>query len=176
MFGRRRRPLLATAVVVGASRSAARREVGRATAGQAQYEQDVEQEAERKRREEEGQEARTQRAVDEALKRAGVAGYAADQQPSTASSSTQPVQQRQSAQAGALPVSVTPQNSPTKPEFQPHPQTLAPVGPQGGDALRTPTPMSLGEEGAIQYCPACGNACQMEDMFCRKCGRKQVRG
>lgn len=175
MFGRRRRPLLATAVVVGASRSAARREVGRATAGQAQYEQDVEQEAERKRREEEGQEARTQRAVDEALKRAGVAGYA-DQPPSTAGSSTRPVQQRQSAQAGALPVSVTPQNSPTKPEFQPHPQTLAPVGPQGGDALRTPTPMSLGEEGAIQYCPACGNACQMEDMFCRKCGRKQVRG
>lgn len=132
MFGRRRNPLLATAVVVGASRSAARREVGKQSNNQAQYEQDVQREAERREREEKEQEVQTQRAVDEALRRAGVGGYVVDQQSGSASSP--------------------------------------------GPSSSPPTPMSLGAEGVSQYCPACGSVCKMDDMFCRRCGRKQDRG
>jgi len=63
MFGRRRRPVLATAVVVGASRSAAKREV----ASQAQQQQYTQMSSELQRRDEEDRERRTQAAIDEAI-------------------------------------------------------------------------------------------------------------
>ncbi|KAK4209505.1 hypothetical protein QBC37DRAFT_450200 [Rhypophila decipiens] len=188
MFGRRRNPLLATAVVVGASRSAAKRQVNRESSNQAQYEQDVQKEVERKKREEEEQEARTQRAVDEALRRAGVAAYAVDQQQSGASAgpSWQPggqLPQHQMSQTSPPPSmefsSATPQNSPTKPEFQQGGGTGSLGIAQTQSTMnvpRTPTPLSLGTAEANQYCPACGNACKMDDMFCRRCGHKQDRG
>ncbi|KAK3323143.1 hypothetical protein B0T19DRAFT_476299 [Cercophora scortea] len=72
MFGRRRRPVLGTAVVIGASRAAARHEVQKQSTSQLQYEDDVAREAERKRQEEAEQEERTQRAVEQALKKAGL--------------------------------------------------------------------------------------------------------
>ncbi|KAK3688890.1 hypothetical protein B0T22DRAFT_512779 [Podospora appendiculata] len=72
MFGRRRRPVLGTAVVIGASRAAARHEVQKQSTSQSQYEDDVAREAERRRQEEAEQEERTQRAVEQALKKAGL--------------------------------------------------------------------------------------------------------
>ncbi|KAG0647289.1 hypothetical protein D0Z07_6940 [Hyphodiscus hymeniophilus] len=65
--GRRGAPLLGAAVVIGASRSAARHEVARqgAASQQAQYAADTA--AERKQREEEENTRRTQLAIDEAI-------------------------------------------------------------------------------------------------------------
>lgn len=63
MFGRRRRPLLATAVVIGASRSAARREV----ASQTQQQQYNQMAGELQMRDEEDRERRTQAAIDDAI-------------------------------------------------------------------------------------------------------------
>lgn len=82
MFGRRR-PVLRTALIVGASRGASRREVSKQTTAQqqqsAQNSDDVDrqvadklQEEEDHRREKEEQEARIQKAVEEAVKKAGV--------------------------------------------------------------------------------------------------------
>lgn len=59
-----RRPLLATAVVVGASRSAARREVEQ----QKMRDAEIQREAERSRTEEQRREAQTQMAINEAVR------------------------------------------------------------------------------------------------------------
>lgn len=67
MFGRRRRPLLGTAVVIGASRSAARHDMayqGQVAAGQQQAAQ---LQAELQMREEQDRERRTQAAINEAI-------------------------------------------------------------------------------------------------------------
>ncbi len=67
MFGRRRRPLLATAAVIGASRSAARHEV--ASQGQVAetQQQAAQMQAEMQMREEQERERRMQAAIDEAI-------------------------------------------------------------------------------------------------------------
>ena len=68
MFGRRR-PIVGAAVVVAASRSAAKREVERQAQQNALAQQAIAMEAERKRREEAERDARTKAAIDEALER-----------------------------------------------------------------------------------------------------------
>ncbi|KAK3896600.1 hypothetical protein C8A05DRAFT_39854, partial [Staphylotrichum tortipilum] len=66
MFGPpRRRPLLNTALVIGASRASARREVERQTAAQAQREYDVQRAAEQQMRLQREEEARIHRAAEE---------------------------------------------------------------------------------------------------------------
>lgn len=68
MFRRGRgRPLLATAVVVGASRSAARHEVASQNQQATQQQQARDVEAEKKRREEDERALRTQLAIDDAI-------------------------------------------------------------------------------------------------------------
>ncbi|KAL5371813.1 hypothetical protein DPSP01_013994 [Paraphaeosphaeria sporulosa] len=66
MFGRRR-PLLGAALVVGASRSAARHEVEREAQRSAEMQWAAEKAAVDKRREEEERDRRTQLALDEAI-------------------------------------------------------------------------------------------------------------
>ncbi|KAI5262144.1 hypothetical protein E4T47_09343 [Aureobasidium subglaciale] len=65
MHGHRRRPLLGAALVVGASRSAARNEVEK----QAAREAEIRLAADMRRREEEERAMRTQRAIDESIAR-----------------------------------------------------------------------------------------------------------
>mgnify|MGYP006877403929 CR=1 FL=1 len=67
MFGRRRRPILGAAVLVGASRAAARSEVQKQTQRDAETQIAVETAADRKWREERENERRTQLAIDEAI-------------------------------------------------------------------------------------------------------------
>lgn len=67
MYGRRRRPLLGAAVVVGASRSIAKREVAQQTQAQAQRDQETRHAEDQKRREQEETSRRTQLAIDESL-------------------------------------------------------------------------------------------------------------
>lgn len=67
MFGRRRRPVLATAVVVGASSSAARHEVAHQGQVAATQQQVAQMQTELQMRDEEDRERRTQAAIDEAI-------------------------------------------------------------------------------------------------------------
>lgn len=67
MFGRRRRPILGAAVVIGASRSAARHEVAQQAQMQAQRDAHALAVADQKRREEEDFARRTQKAIDESI-------------------------------------------------------------------------------------------------------------
>jgi hypothetical protein len=70
MFHRGRgRPLLGAAVVVGASRSAARHEVAKQEQRNSEMQRAADSEAERKRREEEERDRRTQQAIDEAIEK-----------------------------------------------------------------------------------------------------------
>lgn len=66
MFGRRR-PLLGAAVVVGASRSAARHEVERQAQRNAEMQLAADRAADKQRREEDERDRRTQLAIDEAI-------------------------------------------------------------------------------------------------------------
>ncbi|KAJ4202408.1 hypothetical protein FSOLCH5_008627 [Fusarium solani] len=91
MFGRRRRPILGAAVVVGASRAAARHEVERQAVVDTQRELEIQREVELRRRNEEEQERRMQRAVDEAIQKAAVENPAP--QPSAAALVPPPPQQ-----------------------------------------------------------------------------------
>jgi len=63
MYGRRRRPLLGAAVIVGASRSVARHEVAQQTQAQAQRDQEIRYAEDQKRREQEETSRRTQLAT-----------------------------------------------------------------------------------------------------------------
>ena len=84
MYGRRRsHPLLGAAVVVGASRSVARREVAQQTQAQVQRDQEIRYAEDRKRREQEETSRRTQLAIDESL---------AKERERVAMSSRQPVE------------------------------------------------------------------------------------
>lgn len=67
MFGRRRRPLLGTAVVIGASRSAARHEMAYQGQVAAAEQQAAQMQAELQMHEEQERERRTQAAINEAI-------------------------------------------------------------------------------------------------------------
>lgn len=67
MFGPRRRPILGAAVLVGASRSAARHEVKKQGQQNSEMEMAAERAADQKIREEAEMERRTQLAIDEAI-------------------------------------------------------------------------------------------------------------
>lgn len=159
MFGRRRRPILGTALVIGASRASARHEVQRQVAAQSQREFQIQQEveyrsrqkeeeeariqraAEAKQRQKEEEEARIQRAVEEAIK------------AQTAAAPTPPV---------AAPIALVPGMPP------PPPPPYAAQG-MGGPVLQ-PVPVLAPEAQNCRYCPGCGNACELMDRFCSSCG------
>jgi len=160
MFGRRRRPILGTALVIGASRASARHEVQRQVAAQTQRDYQIQQEveyrsrqkeeeeariqraAEDKQRQKEEEEARIQRAVDEAIR-------------AQAAAAAPPVQ-------AAAPIALVPGMPPPPPP--PYaPQTM------GGPVLQ-PVPVMAPEAQNCRYCPSCGNGCELMDRFCSRCG------
>ncbi|KAB5542755.1 hypothetical protein GE09DRAFT_225520 [Coniochaeta sp. 2T2.1] len=177
MFGRRRRPILGAAVVIGASRSAARREVQQQAVIQSQREIEIQREVDMRRREEVEQERRTQRAIDEAVKAAVTDSQASTQQSPVA------VQPQPPQQPYATMPPMPSQIQDTTPRVQPEPsmQALYPQVPP-----YTPLPPSLdGRPKSAQgisstginarFCFQCGFACGVDDKFCRRCGVKQVR-
>jgi len=135
MFGPRRHPILGTAAVVGASRASARHEVERQTEAQAQREWEVQREAEQRNRQKAEEDARIQRAAEQALK----------------------------AQAASHP--------PSAPNLVPPPSYAAQN--INGPGLQ-PAPMPVRDMHNTRYCPACGNAGEILDRFCRACGTKQA--
>ncbi|UPL02836.1 hypothetical protein LCI18_013770 [Fusarium solani-melongenae] len=195
MFGRRRRPILGAAVVVGASRAAARHEVERQAVMNTQRELEIQREVELRRRNEEEQERRMQRAVDEAIQKAAVENPA-PQHSVAALATPPPPQQYYSTQS---PIPVQPQDVGLLATMPGQPYTPGPNVPpsiQPGQLMPSPpqppaySPRSLSQDGGpsaqgisptvpatgstTKYCTQCGFACQVVDRFCRQCGAKQV--
>ncbi len=192
MFGppRRRRPLaapiLGTAVVIGASRHAARREVDRAASAQLQREWEIERAAEAKHRREREEEARVQRAVEQAVKNSNASAapppppvvYAAAPPPPGVYPGHPPppgVYPGAPLPPGGYPGPPPPPPVPQGYQAAPQQRSLAPGNPPPAY-----TPHSSGRSTPglstqkTQYCPECGNACERADRFCRQCGAKQA--
>lgn len=172
MFGHRRHPVLGTAVVVGASRASARREVEQQTALESQQASQTHQSAEAKRRQGDEQDMRNQKTVEEALAKASFGATAV----AVPAASPRLVQAGQPLGSAGTPHSSSPaayyqlgsaeipQNTPPTAQFF--------KGSQGATGVLMPA----GDHGpAIQYCPGCGNACEAADLFCGQCGRKQTQ-
>ncbi|RFU74434.1 hypothetical protein TARUN_7827 [Trichoderma arundinaceum] len=172
MFNRRRRPVLGAAVLVGASRAAARHEVQRQSVIESQREMDIQREVEAQRRQEEDLERRTQRAVDEAMKKA-----AAENQPPQQFYNNQPPMPIQAQEAGYLLASsgqpYAPEQFMRAPSPQPPPYLSAPAQnerPKSAQGLSSEAP-AMGSN--TRFCTQCGGACQVGDRFCSRCGAKQ---
>lgn len=151
MFPRRRRPLLGAAVVVGASRSAAKHEVQQAQLAasnqqQAQWERDRQiqlaadeavekhkREEEMKRREEEERQRQTQAAIDIAI-----------------------LKDRSDLQKPGI----------VQPAFGVAPMPQPPIASQFG--------MEQSYGIGMRYCTACGEGCDVQHKFCAFCGAKLV--
>ncbi|KAH7019661.1 hypothetical protein EDB80DRAFT_820143 [Ilyonectria destructans] len=194
MFGRRRRPILGAAVVVGASRVAAKREVQKQADMESQREMEMEREFEARRIQEEEQERRTQRAVEEAMKKSAMENQAYQQ--SAAPAVLQPPQQFYNNQS-PIPMqdtgflATTPGQPYTMardagPSIQPNQTMRAPspqlpayssespsldVRPKSAHGMSSAGP-AVGSN--TRYCTQCGFACQLGDRFCCQCGAKQV--
>ncbi|OOQ82283.1 hypothetical protein PEBR_39509 [Penicillium brasilianum] len=160
MYGRRRRPLLGAAVLVGASRASARHEVERQAALDYQRELAIRQEVEAQRLRDAEQEKATQRLVQEEVQRA------ISTNPNTASSSmaaSQPLQQ--------------PHNSPP-PSYPPayHESNIRSGHSTDNVYNDHQAAASTGTEavGKTRHCTECGVVCQEKDRFCWKCGAKHV--
>lgn len=178
MFGRRRRPILGAAVVVGASRAAARHEVRKQGTLEAQREMEIQREVELRRRQEEEQELRTQRAVEEAMKKAALENQAAQQNTAAPMSppppqyyNNSPSMPSQTRDIGAYnPVANVVPDAQTVPPYS--------LGSQSRDGrIQSPqafSSMGQGPRSNAQYCTQCGFACQAGDRFCRQCGAKQA--
>ncbi|KAL6799297.1 hypothetical protein GGI42DRAFT_327351 [Trichoderma sp. SZMC 28013] len=187
MFGRRRRPVLGAVVLVGASRAAARREVQRQSLIESQREMDIQREVDMRRLQEAEMEQRTQRAVDEAMKKA--AAENAVSQQSAAVMVSPPPQQIYNTQS-PMPIQSPPGQSYTlapnmMPGIQPEqigrvpsPQppaysseSLPQDRPKSAQGIGSSAPAS---ESNVRYCTQCGFGCQIGDKFCSRCGAKQV--
>ncbi|KAH7034558.1 uncharacterized protein B0I36DRAFT_405013 [Microdochium trichocladiopsis] len=196
MFPRRRRPLLGAAVLVGASKSAARHEVQKQTVMDAQREVEIQREVEARRRQEVEQERRTQRAVDEAMKKAATDNQ--NLQQSAPAMVPPPAQQVYNTQP-AMPIQTQDRGHLMTTPGQPYiPVTNAAPNRQPEQLMRAPSPQvpaylsgSLSQDGRpksaqgisstapaldsnARYCTQCGFACKLSDRFCRQCGAKQV--
>ncbi|KAL6788821.1 hypothetical protein J3E68DRAFT_415745 [Trichoderma sp. SZMC 28012] len=186
MFGRRRRPVLGAAVLVGASRMAARREVQRQAMMDSQREMDIQREVDMRRLQEAEMEQRTQRAVDEAMKKAAAENAAVPQQGAAVVVSPPPQQ-----------IYHTPSPMPMQMQSPPgQPYTLAPnmmpgIPPEQMARVPSPQPPAYSSEylpqdrpksaqgigsaeSNVRYCTECGFGCQIGDKFCSRCGAKQA--
>ncbi|KAK1825992.1 hypothetical protein QBC39DRAFT_376914 [Podospora conica] len=173
---RRRRPVLGTALIIGASRGAARREVSKQTAAQqqqsAQNSDEVnrqvtakQQEEEARKREQDEQEVRIQKAVEEAVRKAAPVsvGGGGEGRGSTA------------VYAGGEGVQ------------EPRPAMLAPEGeagrrgsfvgaplvgngPGGVEVMPAAAREVGGAVGEVLFCGKCGLRGEVGDGFCRRCG------
>ncbi|KAH7012567.1 uncharacterized protein B0I36DRAFT_378322 [Microdochium trichocladiopsis] len=196
MSQRRRRPILGTAVLVGASRSAARHEVQEQAVMDSQREVEIQREVEALRRQEVEQERRTQRAVDEAMKKAATDNQNLQQSapaivppPPQQVYNTQPAMPIQTQDRGLLmttpgqpyiPVTnAAPNLQPEQLMRAPSPQVPAYLSgspsqngrPKNAQGISSTAPAL---ESNARYCTQCGFACQFSDRFCRRCGAKQV--
>jgi hypothetical protein len=174
MFGRRRRPILGAAVVVGASRAAAKREVQKQAIIASERDREIEREIELRRYQDEQQELRAQRAVDEAIKKAGLQEQAAQQ-----STAPMPVPPQQQYNTGFPVMQSQPRdmgfyNSNAQPaqEFRPPPEYQ--LAPQFVEEIPQKSLIPGQTPGSrVHYCTQCGQNCQDTDKFCRQCGAKQ---
>ncbi|KAF4416174.1 hypothetical protein F53441_14561, partial [Fusarium austroafricanum] len=173
--GRRRRPILGAAVVVGASRAAARHEVREQELMATEREAEIQRGIELRRREEEEEERRTQRAVDEAMKKAALEERAAQQSAAAVSTlpppqyyDTYPSMQVQTRDMGLYnSVNDAGPIIQSIPAYQPGPQSAS-------GRLQSAQGSSPAPGSKIEYCTKCGFACQATDRFCRQCGARQA--
>lgn len=182
MFNNRRRnPVLGTAIVIGASRASARREVERQSALQAQQQQqqqqqqmqqqqETERQAEMKKRQDEENEARIKKAVVEALE----ASKANVDSPTTAvTDKFQTYTIAGSSSGTAISARATsPFSLDMRGDVSPPPAAHLAVSPgQFGTPQNSPiSPRSSLVSGVhtpkIHYCVGCGNGCDLTDWFC----------
>lgn len=189
MFGRRRRPVLGAAVLVGASRMAARREVQRQAMMDTQREMDIQREVDMRRLQEAEMEQRTQRAVDEAMKKAA-AENAVPQQGAAVVVSPPPQQiyhtpspmPMQMQSPPGQPYTLAPNMIPGIPPEQmarvpsPHPPAYSSEyppqdRPKSAHSIGSAAPAA---ETNVRFCTECGFGCQIGDKFCSRCGAKQA--
>lgn len=193
MFGRRRRPILGAAVLVGASSVAAKRAVQRQDMMSTQREMEIQYQVDARRREEEEQDRRTQRAVEEALKKSAAENQAAQQQQQGAVASPPPQQQQQynnpmpiqghdsgylspgQQQAYMMPNTQQPEQlmrapSPQPPAYYLSASPAPDARPKSAQGLGSAEPV---QELRSRYCTQCGYACRDGDRFCAGCGARQ---
>ncbi|KAH7141765.1 hypothetical protein EDB81DRAFT_653629 [Dactylonectria macrodidyma] len=194
MFGRRRRPVLGAAVLVGASRAAARHEVQKQAVVDSQREIEIEREVRERRMQEEEHERRTQRAVEEAMKKAATDNQAYQQsvapallQPSQQFYNNQPPIPMQDTgfmittpgQPYALGMDAGPSIQPNQPMRAPSPQVPAYLSVSPSLDVRPKSAQGISSTGSAlgsnaRYCTQCGFVCQVGDRFCCQCGAKQI--
>lgn len=170
MYGRRRRPLLGAAVLVGASRASARHEIQRQAALDYQREMVMRQELEAQRLREAEQEKATQRLVQEEVQRA------VSNNPNTASSSTdssQPLQQLHNSPPPSYPPAYHESNIRSG-----HATSTNSRQVSARDNIHNDHKAEASTDtevvGKTRHCTQCGVVCQVQDRFCWKCGAKHV--
>ncbi|EHK19392.1 uncharacterized protein TRIVIDRAFT_224635 [Trichoderma virens Gv29-8] len=187
MFNRRRRPVLGAAVLVGASRAAARHEVQRQAVAESQREMDIQREVEVRRLREVEMEQRTQRAVDEAMKKAALENPAPQQSPAVMMvqpppqqfyNNQQPIPIQSPGQSYTVGTNMMPGLQPEQIMRAPSPQppaysseSLSQDRPKSAQGIGSASPAL---ESSVRYCSQCGFSCQIGDKFCSRCGSKQV--
>jgi len=189
MFGRRRRPVLGAAVLVGASSVAAKRAVQRQDMMSTQREMEIQYQVDARRREEEEQDRRTQRAVEEALKKSAAENQAAQQQQAAVASPPPQQQQYNNAmpiqgqnggylspgqQQAYMPNTQQPEQfmrapSPQPPGYYLSASPAPDARPKSAQGLGSAEPVKESK----RYCTQCGYACRDGDRFCAGCGAKQ---
>lgn len=170
MYGRRRRPILGAAVLVGASRASARHEIERQTALDYQREMMMRQELEAQKLREAEQEKATRRLVQEEVQRAN------SNNPNTASSSmdsAQPVQQLYNSPPPSYPPAYHESNIR---QGDATPTNSRQVSARDNIDNNHEAEASTGNQvaGKVRHCTQCGVVCQVQDRFCWKCGVKLV--
>lgn len=170
MYGRRRRPLLGAAVLVGASRASARHEIQRQAALDYQREMVMRQELEAQRLRDAEQEKRTQRLVQEEVQRT------VSTNPNTASSSTEPSQPLQQVQNSPPPSYPPAYRESNVSSGHVTPTNSSQVSARDNVYNDQRAAASTGAEalGKSRHCTQCGVVCQARDKFCWKCGAKHV--
>jgi hypothetical protein len=167
MFVGRRRPLLATAAVVGVAGASARHSVRKEEERNASAQANAEMEYERRRREDEDRERRTQMAIDEAL-----AKERSMNQPGAPSADPRYAE-------------LEARNAQLEAEARYAREAELRYGQSGysrDPAPMPPPPRADGlpayrdteqKTGGTRYCSECGNLCQRGDKFCPRCGQQQ---
>ncbi|KAL7903363.1 hypothetical protein HDV63DRAFT_400210 [Trichoderma sp. SZMC 28014] len=193
MFGRRRRPILGAAVLVGASSVAAKHAVQRQEMASSQREMEIQYQVDARRREEEEQDRRTQRAVEEALKKSAAENQTAQQQQAAVTSpppqqqqmynNPMPIQGQDSGylspgqqQAYMMPNMQQPEQlmrapSPHPPAYYLSASPAPDARPKSAQGIGSSEPAH--QELKTRYCTQCGFACRDGDRFCGGCGAKQ---
>jgi hypothetical protein len=177
MFGPRRRPILGTALVIGASRASARREVERQTALQAQREWDIQRAAEARARQQADEEARIHRAAEEKQRKKEEEDARVKKAVEEAVAKS--VAEAQAQQGGPGYYTPPPQVMPGMvvgaDGMGPPPAYVAAPGPGGLQQVPTVVMAAQGDpKGSVRYCTSCGTSCDVMDRFCRTCGLRQV--